>query len=80
MPTIKLKDLVEKKKSNKSSLNESLVASIISLLFGRKLNNIVKQVSSDPELKEKMDQIMKDIEDLKNFVENDKALKSLKNK
>lgn len=82
MPTIKMKDLVEKKKEKKESteLNESLVGTIVTLIFGKKLNDIVKQAGNDPELKKKMEQIINDIGDIKKRVENDPALIAFRKK
>ena len=82
MPTIKMKDLVEKKKEQKKSteLNESLVGGIINVIFGKEIKDIVKKAANNPELKKKMNQLRQDAEDIKNFVENDPVLKALRKK
>lgn len=82
MPTIKMKDLVEKKKEKKESteLNESLIGGIISVIFGKEIKDIIKKAANNPELKKKINQLRQDAEDIKNFVENDPVLKSIRKK
>lgn len=67
---LKLKNILNNNSKN-IVLNESLVSDIIALIFGKKMNDVVKQVSSDPELKKGMKKIMDDIEEFKKSLKND---------
>jgi len=55
-----------------------IIAKIIMLLNAKKVNDIVKNAINDPQLKKKMKKLEKDAEDLKDFIENNPILKSIR--
>jgi len=64
---LKLKDIL--KSNDNKTLNESFIGDLITLLYGKKMNHIVKQVAADPELKKGMEKILNDIDNFKEFLD-----------
>lgn len=52
-----------------------IIANLFMLLNAKKINDIIKQASNEPELKDKMNKIQRDLANLQKSVENDPLLK-----